>query len=294
MKNSKQTKITQLDQDGISHLILPIVAVLLVGVVGTYMLVASHADSVTTSVSPTAAVDTSDSADNIVDIPQASTLSTTPGTSATKPSISQTNKAAIITKGSAEIDQRLATLAELKTTVANSKKLSDANRSALNLELDSAIAGLTALKAKLAADSTPQLAKADAKKIFLDYRIYALLKPKVGLITHADAQMVTVANLTERSANYKDRIAKQKAKGKDVTALQAKLDEMNNLTASASPVSIAVEAAVIGLKPANYNANHKILDGYKAKLEASRAVLDQATTASQAVNAGFTALNTKR
>lgn len=173
----------------------------------------------------------------------------------------------IITKGDQEINRRLASLNTLTSKINAATKLTGSDKATLTNEVTSTISGLTSLKSKLDADTTIEAAKTDVQSIYSEYRVYALVTPKIHLIKVADDIQAVDMRLTTLASMLQSRIASDKTAGKDVSALQAKLDDMNSNISSAKAIASKIEAAVISLQPADYNSDHTLLSGDAVQLK---------------------------
>lgn len=190
---------------------------------------------------------------------------------------------AIVNKGDREINRRLTTLNTLSNKINGAQKLTSSDKNTLSSEVSNEVSGLTALKSKLDADSDLTTAKADAQSIFSDYRVYALVVPKVQLVKAADDQQVAEGKLADLAGKLQSRITSAKNSGKDVTNLQNTLNDMTARTTAAQQISSGVESNIIGLQPSDYNTNHQILSGYRDKLKTAQGDIKSATTDSQTV-----------
>jgi len=206
-------------------------------------------------------------------------------------STSETTKVqTIISKGDQEISRRLTKLGTLSAKITAATKLSASDKSTLSTEVSNEVSGLTALKAKLDAETTVAGARADAQSIFTDYRVYALIVPKVQLVKVADDQQVVEDKLTALATKLQSRITAAKASGKDVTALQAQLDDMTAKTKAAQAISSSIEASVINLQPSDYNSNHSVLSGNSAQLKTARSDNQAARTDAAQIISGLKSL----
>ncbi|HXE10315.1 MAG TPA: hypothetical protein VN554_02715 [Verrucomicrobiae bacterium] len=194
---------------------------------------------------------------------------------------------AIINKGDREINRRLTTLNTLSNKINGAQKLTSSDKNSLSNEVSTEISGLTALKTKLDADSDLATAKADAQSIFSDYRVYALVVPKVQLVKAADDQQVAEGKLTDLATKLQSRLTNAKNSGKDVTDLQNTLNDMTAKTTAAQQISSSVESSIINLQPSDYNSDHQLLSGYRDKLKTAQSNIKAATTDSQTVVNGL-------
>lgn len=190
----------------------------------------------------------------------ASALDTVPGSTD-----NQQHLMNIQAKGDSEIARRLKTLNTLDSKVNSAVKLTAGDKSSLTSQVNSEISGLTALKTKLDGETTLAGAVTDAKSIISDYRVYALIVPKVMLIKTADDQQAVQAKLTDLSGKLKTRL--DSASGKDVSSLQTSLNDLNSQVAAASAISSSVETKVLPLQPTDYDSDHTLLTGYRQQLQ---------------------------
>lgn len=173
----------------------------------------------------------------------------------------------IITKGNEEIDRRLVTLNTLTAEITAATHLTAGDESTLSAEVSTSISGLMTLKTELDAATTITAAHNDAEDIYTEYRVYALVAPKVDLIKVADDQQVVQAKLTSLAGKLQTRIASEQQAGKSVATLQGDLSDMNSQIAAASAISSNIESTVIGLQPTDYNSNHEVLSGDGTQLK---------------------------
>jgi len=219
---------------------------------------------------------------------------TTPTTTANK-AVAQTAEQqqrlqVIQSKGAQEIDRRIVSLNTLSAKINAASKLTSSDKAALVSEVSTEISGLTALKVKLAAETTIDGAKVDAQSIINDYRVYALITPKINLIKTADDQQVFEAKIVSTIAALQTNVTNAKNAGKDVTALQAQLDVATAKEQAAQTISSTIQAKVIGLQPTDYNSDHTILSGDRAQLTAAHLDLVTAVTSVKAVRDGLKSL----
>ena len=203
--------------------------------------------------------------------PAAANASTSQPATSTQSTTEQANQATrlanIIKRGDAEIARRLVSLNTLISKVNESPHLSSSDKTSLIAAVNTEISGLSALKTKLDADTTVAAAVTDAQSIITDYRVYALLLPKVWIVKTADDQIAVEAKLTALAAKLQTRITAAQTAGKDVTSLTSALADMNKLLTNSNSISTSVETAVLALQPSDYNANHAALKGYLTQLQ---------------------------
>ncbi len=190
---------------------------------------------------------------------------------ATKAAQAQQNQqqrlANIKSKGDAEINRRLSSLNKLSDRISSDTRLSASDKSALTSQVSTEISNLTTLKTKLDGETTLDAASADAKSIISDYRVYALIVPKVMLIRTADDQLIVEDKLTTLSTKLQARISAAQTAGKDVSSLNTLLSDLNTQVANSKAISASIEQKVINLQPSDYDSDHTILTGDKTQLQ---------------------------
>lgn len=179
----------------------------------------------------------------------------------------QQRLATIIAKGDQEITRRLASLTKVSAKIGSATRLSASDSAYLKSEVNTEIASLTVLKAKLDADTTLDSVKADAQSIVKDYRVYALIMPKIGLIQAADSIQLTDTKLLSLIPKLQTRITAAKAQHTAaMTDLQTKLDDMTTQVTNAQTIASSVASKVLTLQPTDYNSDHTVLSGQRDQL----------------------------
>jgi hypothetical protein len=219
--------------------------------------------------------------------PATSTTSTQAAKTAAQTATQQQHLATIKSKGDAEINRRLTQLGGLNTLINSATRISAADKSTLTTQVNGEISGLTNLESQLNGETTLAAAITDAQSIYTEYRVYALITPKVHLIKVADDQQVNEANLATLATKLQSRLTTAQSNGKNVTALEATLVDLNNQVKIAQGISSTIETAVIGLQPSDYDSNHTVLSGDAAQLKtaqtANQAAFNDAKTIVQGV-----------
>jgi hypothetical protein len=188
------------------------------------------------------------------------------------------------------ISRRLETLDRLAGRVRDSRTLTDAHRAALAELVESQQQGLTALDAKIQADTDPETLRADVKSIVTDYRVYLLTVPKVHLVICADTEIAVADRLDDVATRLQQRIDAAAAAGKDVATAQGHLDEMKAKVAGARAAASGVPDQVLPLVPQDYPDNKPTLDAARASLATGRAALRDARELARQVVADLKAL----
>jgi hypothetical protein len=189
----------------------------------------------------------------------------------------------IITRGNSEISRRLATLNTLSAKISSATKLSSGDQASLSGEVSSEVDGLNALKTKLDADTTVADAQSDAQSIINDYRVYALIVPKVNLVKTADDQQVAEGKLSDLTSKLQTRITAAKSDGKDVSSIQSALTAMTGKVTAAQGISSQIESSVINLQPSDYNGNHSVLSGDRDQLKTAQSDIQAAVTSATTI-----------
>jgi hypothetical protein len=221
----------------------------------------------------------------LIAIPSAASAVAAAGTSLT--AVQQQHLSNIITRGDQEITRRLAQLNKLSSLITASKHLTASDKTTLSGEVTTEISGLTTLKTKLDAETTVAGAGADAKSIITDYRVYALITPKVWLIKTADDQQTAEAKLSALITKFQTRITAAKSQGKEVTALQTALDDMTTQVKNSQAICSGIEAKVLPLQPTDFDSDHTILTGDAAQLKTAHAANEAAYTDAKTIVTGL-------
>jgi hypothetical protein len=164
------------------------------------------------------------------------------------------------------IDVRLTALTRLDATLSAAKNATADHKATQTASNTAAASGLGTLKAKIADDSDAKTLAADCNAIFEDYRVFALRAPQTHLVIAGDAETFAVAKVNDIVPRLTDAIAKSEAAGKDMTAAKAALADLQAKVADASSHASGVADSVIGFVPADYNADHGLLDGPRESL----------------------------
>jgi hypothetical protein len=180
--------------------------------------------------------------------------------------------------GFCEIDRRLATVARLQVAVDGARALTDAHQTALETILSTSATGLRALRAEIAADTTVPELRADIRRIFEDFRIYALVSRQVQLVRAADTVDAAGAALTTASGRLEGLIDQAEANGKDATEARAHLAAMEAAIHEALTDVDGVADDVLVLTPAGWNAGTAgpVLSEARAAIGAARVDLGTA------------------
>ena len=207
---------------------------------------------------------------------------------------SSTGNQAIIqtlkSRGDAEINRRLTSLNTLTSAINATTKLSSSDQSALASEVSTEISGLTALKTKLDGDTDITVVRADIQSIFADYRVYALILPKVRILIAADRLSIADTTLTNLATKIAAQITADQAAGKNVASLSTQLTQMQASIASATSIYSNVHDSTINLQPSDYNTDHTVLAGKRTQLGQAATDLKNAVATGKSLIASLKSL----
>jgi hypothetical protein len=96
------------------------------------------------------------------------------------------------------IDKRLTALKTFSSTLGQAEHVQAAHRSTLTTLIAGQTTGLTALRAKVATETTAAGLKADAQSMINDYRVFILTGPKVRLTAAIDTELAVIDKLHDR------------------------------------------------------------------------------------------------
>ncbi len=155
----------------------------------------------------------------------------------------------IIERADKEIDRRIEALNKLSKRISEMEKVSDEQKASTNAMVQGEVASLTALKAKIHADTDPAVLKADVRSITASYRIFALIIQQWHILATADKITSVADSMTALSVKLQTRIDSAKAEGKDTVAVQASLEDMKEKIAEAKTLAESARTKVASLVP---------------------------------------------
>ncbi len=170
----------------------------------------------------------------------------------------------LIKKADTDISARIAALNDLDTRVQGLQKVSTTEKSAIDSQIQTNITGLTALQAKIDADTDLTTARTDAGTIFTTFRIYALVIPQGWILASADRVTTITGLLATLGSSIQTRISSAQASGKDVASLTAAMTDLSAKIADANTQEASAETGVATLVPDQGNkstaaSNHAAL-----------------------------------
>jgi hypothetical protein len=124
------------------------------------------------------------------------------------------------------IDLRLRALNQFDFTVNHAKHITGDHKSTLHTLITTDVSGLTALKSKVAGETTREALHADAQSMINDYRVFILVGPKTRLTIVSDTEDAAVAKLQAAHDKLAGLVAKAKGNGADTSAAEQDLADM--------------------------------------------------------------------
>jgi hypothetical protein len=149
----------------------------------------------------------------------------------------------------ARIDLRLKALDKGDALLDRKKHLTDAHESTLSALIDADRTGLTALRAKVAGETTVDAVKADATSMINDYRIFILVAPKLRLTAAADREAAAIDRLQKVHDKLAAIVAKAKTAGRATGPAEAALATMQGSIDKASAGLDGQVDALLALQP---------------------------------------------
>lgn len=202
----------------------------------------------------------------------------------------------IISKADQEITRRITALNELGVRVQSMQRVSDAGKAQIKAQIDGNVKNLTDLKTKIDADTDIAVLKTDGKSITDSYRIFVLVIPQ-GRILAAGDKIVTVGSMMNTvGAKLQARIDVAQTAGKDVSALQKALTDMNAKLTDAGAQAQAAVNTIASLTPdqgdkAKMDANHTALVDARSKIKVGSEDLRAARKAITIIIKGLQAMH---
>jgi len=195
----------------------------------------------------------------------------------------------LISRADREIDRRVAAMNIILKKINGLKDLTADQKTSLTTQIQANIANLNTLKTKIDADTDITTLTTDVQSIVGNYKIFALFNPKIRLLSVAEVMNNIVDKFTALSTKLATRIADLKSQGKDVTAMQASLTDLNSKIASAKTTVQAAIDELIPLDPKGYPGNKIQLQDARAKLQTAKQALMDAKKDAETIIQGLKA-----
>lgn len=189
-----------------------------------------------------------------------------------------------------EITARIDSLNKLSTRIQSMKNLSASQIASFQATIQASVADMTALQAKIQADTSTTTLVADLKSVAPDYRIYMLVEPQVSLLSAVDRVNAVVGTLTTLETKIQSRLSSTTS-ANATAVLQVDLADMTAKLTDATTQAAAASAEVSGLVPDNGDktvmaANTAALKDARSKIQAATKDIQAAYKDAQAVVKG--------
>jgi len=221
----------------------------------------------------------------------AALVATTPALAATSPSPSapptgRTCSADRLTYVQARVDaavkHRQVTIDRLTSALAARTHVTAGHRSTLSSTFAADRTGLTAVDAKVQADTTCGQAVTDGRTVVTDYRVYLLLVPQTHLVAASDTGTWAAGQLTAAEPKAQAAIDALTDPQEKASA-QAKLYDMKTHLGAATAALSGVADAMLAINPTDIPAQLATIDGYRAQVASARTDLAQAVADARAL-----------
>lgn len=186
-----------------------------------------------------------------------------------------------------EITRRIASLKMLIGRLNNLKRISADQKATLVTQVQTEIDNLTALQAKIKADTDIETLKTDVQSIVTSYRIYALFMPKIAILAMAERLDAAVDQMTDLTTKLQTRIEAAKSAGKEVGALQSTVIAMQKKIADAKTQEQNAINVVLPLTPDGYPGNKSTLQDARKMLQKGHQDLVEARKDSKVIIKGL-------
>lgn len=186
-----------------------------------------------------------------------------------------------------EIARRITILNALSTKVSSMARVSANEKSAVASDVQSQIATLTALQAKINSDTDTTTLKTDIQSITKSYRVFALVIPQGRIEVAADRIDAAADLIADFSTKLSARVNAAPA-GTDTAAVLADISTINAKIADAHTEASAAVSLIANLKPDNgdqatLQANLTALKNARADIKAAQLDLEAARSDARSV-----------
>jgi len=165
---------------------------------------------------------------------------------------------------------RLPALRAAKADLGSNQHVTADDRSALTTIIDDTAGRLQTLRDEIKADTDIAALRDHCRSIFEDNRVFALVLPRTKMVIAADTSVDAAGKLDEVAVKLEAAIARAKAAGQDVTVPWPTSRPWRAKIASGRASASSVPGAVLGLTPADWNANHQVLVPARQSLQSAR------------------------
>lgn len=152
-----------------------------------------------------------------------------------------------IDRADKELDRRVAALTDLNTRIQAMQQVTADFKTGLATNVQNQINALTALKAKIDADTDAATLKSDVQSITSSYRTFALIMPQARIATAADREVTLMTMMTSVGQKLQARLSMVPS-GTNVSALLTALKDMSAKlqdTSTQAQNSVSVSAVLV-------------------------------------------------
>ncbi|HTW08056.1 MAG TPA: hypothetical protein VME46_11120 [Acidimicrobiales bacterium] len=179
-------------------------------------------------------------------------------------------------QAAAWIAERIVTLnKEIAVVQARSDLGSD--QAALVAEMQAAISGLEALGSTIAADTTVQKAREDARLIFTEFRVYLFMLPAVQDVMSTD----NITNVQLPGLNKAITYLQGQENSSNHAVLGPLVANMQSQVQIAGGATSGLSAQLLSYTPAEWDANHGLLNGAAADINVAHRSVNAAVRDAQ-------------
>jgi hypothetical protein len=180
-------------------------------------------------------------------------------------------------------DKRETALSAAITKLDAAKGVSSSDKATLLGRLNTDLAGMKSVEAKVATDTTLSAAVTDSKTLFTTYRVLGLAIPQAHVVAAVDrATTLGIPKLTAAETKLTAALAGKDA-SKSTAALQADLADMKTQTAAAASALSGVSAMVLALTPSEFNSNKTVVKSIRTSVKSAIADLKKVRTDRKAI-----------
>jgi len=184
----------------------------------------------------------------------------------------------------ARIDGRLAALRAYNTVLGAVQRLDAGHKATLSGLVQADQSGLTALRGKVAGETTLAAVKADDQSMVNDYRIYLLVGPKVRLTVAADLETAASHELRQAADKLASAIAAAKQAGKDIGNADADLADLRSQVDAADAALGGKGDALLAIQPGpDADAIKNQISPVRDAVKSARADLHKAATDARSI-----------
>ena len=160
-------------------------------------------------------------------------------------------------RGAKLIKERVDALNSNLKSLEASKTLTTEQKAFFTTNINTQVAGLTALGTSISNGTDASSTKALVGKIYSDFRIFAIVVPQIRIEKRIYDLQNHITKMNENFAKVQARIDMYKTKGGDVTAMQKSLDDAKAVVVKSSTTLSSLMTQAIALKPSDYPTTSK-------------------------------------